>query len=456
MDISINHTNELEAIIRIGLTPEDYSKRIEDVLKQYQKTAQVPGFRPGKVPTGVIRKMYGKSVLAEELNKLLSESLGKYIYDNKLPVLGTPLPHQSEKEQVLVEGNSFEFNYEVGLAPQFKVEIPSGKVPYYLVKIDAEMVENDLNDLRRRYGKFSNPEVSEESSVLYGEFNELDAENLIKEGGNKTTTTISIEMIRDVQQRTPFLGLKAKDTVDFNPLDVLKNETEVAAMLKLQKDSPALHSSYRFTVMTVNKIEKADMNQELYDKVYGEGVVTTEEEFRSKIREGIASYFERESDRKLKKDLRMTMVESMNIPLPDEFLKKMLKANNKNESADFEHEYFHLADDLRWDLIQSRIAEANEIAVSEEEIRELARQTIRQQFAQYGYFDLDESKEKDIVERYLREDDRAEKLERAIRDQKVFDYLKKEVKLDMTELPYQDFVQKLNEQTQHELEHHHH
>jgi len=456
MDISINHTNELEAIIRIGLTPEDYSKRIEDVLKQYQKTAQVPGFRPGKVPTGVIRKMYGKSVLAEELNKLLSESLGKYIYDNKLPVLGTPLPHQSEKEQVLVEGNSFEFNYEVGLAPQFKVEIPSGKVPYYLVKIDAEMVENDLNDLRRRYGKFSNPEVSEESSVLYGEFNELDAENLIKEGGNKTTTTLSIEMIRDVQHRTPFLGLKAKDTVDFNPLEVLKNETEVAAMLKLQKDSPALHSPYRFTVMTVNKIEKADMNQELYDKVYGEGVVTTEEEFRSKIREGIASYFERESDRKLKKDLRMTMVESMNIPLPDEFLKKMLKANNKNESADFEHEYFHLADDLRWDLIQSRIAEANEIAVSEDEIRELARQTIRQQFAQYGYFDLDESKEKDIVERYLREDDRAEKLERAIRDQKVFDYLKKEVKLDMTELPYQDFVQKLNEQTQHELEHHHH
>ncbi|MBL0104882.1 MAG: hypothetical protein IPP51_14655 [Bacteroidetes bacterium] len=319
------------------------------------------------------------------------------------------------------------------------------------------MVEDDINDIRRRYGKFSNPESAEETSILYGEFNELDEAGALKEGGNKTTTTISIELITDVAKRKPFLGLKKGDVVDFNPMETFRSEAEISSMLRVDKDSPAMKSSYRFTVMTVNKVEKADLNQELFDKLFGEGIVTTEDDFRTKIREGIASYFEKESDKKFRKDIRNLFLEQIAVPLPDEFLKRMLKANQEKEMDDhtFDHEYYHLSEDLRWNLIQNKLAEANSIAVEREEVLEVSRQMIRQQFSQYGVPAPESEKLEELSNNYLQEENNAERVERIIRENKIFDVLKKEVKLDIHEMPYQDFVAKLNEQTQHETEHHH-
>ncbi len=459
MNITKENIDALNAVIKINITPDDYKERVNNVIKKYQKTANIPGFRAGMVPAGMIKKMYGKAVLVDELNNLLSETLGKYIFDNKIDVIGNPLPKKSEKEQVFEEGQDFEFLYEVGISPEFEVKFPKSKIPYYQAKIDEKMVENDISDLRRRYGKFSNPEVSDETNILYGEFNELDAEGNIKEEGNKTTTTLSIEMIKDVLDRKKFVGLKKGDTVDFNPLETLKNETEVSAMLRVAKDSPALQSNYRFTVMTINRVEKAEMNQEFFDKIYGEGVVKSEEEFKAKVREGIANYFGRESDRKLKKDLRMKMIEEMNVPLPDDFLKRMLKANqDKDKQLDehaFDHEYFHLAEDLRWNLINGKIAKTNSIEISDEEVTTVAKQVLYQQFANYGIADMDPSKLDDVAKRYLSEENNREKIERSILDQKVFDVVKPQLKLDVVELPYEELVQKLQEKTEHELEHHH-
>lgn len=457
MNITKQQLDDLNAVVKIELQPADYQERVSQVIRQYQKTASVPGFRPGKVPSGIIKKMYGKAVLVDELNKLLSESLGKYIYDSKLEVIGTPLPKKSEKEQPFEEGKEFEFLYELGIAPSFEVSMPETKVPYYRVKVDNKMAEDDIADILRRYGKFSNPEVSEETNILYGEFNELDEEGNLREGGNKTTTTLSIELVKDVQDRKQFLGLKKGDVVRFNPRKIFSNDTELTALLKSEKGSPSLDSDYQFTVMTINQVEKAEMNQELFDKVYGEGVVKSEDEFRAKIKEGIASYFERESDRKLKKDLRTVFLEELNIPLPDAFLKRMLKANQEKEMDEhtFEHEYYHVSEDLRWNLIQNKLSSANKIDVNEEEVKDLSRQVIRQQFAQYGYYEMEPERLEDIANRYLNEEGNYDKLERSIRENKVFDVLKKEVKLDIIELPYADFVTKLNEKTTHELEHHH-
>ncbi len=460
MNISKEQLDPLNAILKINITPEDYKPKVDVVIKKYQKTANVPGFRPGMVPTGVIKKMYGKAVLVEELNNLLSETLGKYIFDNKIDVIGNPLPKKSDAEQTFEDGQNFEFLYELGIAPDFEIKLPKSKIPYSLVKIDEKMVENDISDLRRRYGKFSNPETSDEKNILYGEFNELDAEGNIKEGGNQTTTTVSIEMIKDAEARKPFIGLKKEDTVNFNPLKTLKNETEVSAMLRVDKDSPALQSDYRFTVMTINQVEKAEMNQDFFDKIYGEGAVKSEEEFKEKVRSGIVTYFERESDRKLKKDLRQALLESMDIPLPDDFLKRMLKANQdkKEKVMDehaFEHEYHHVAEDLRLDLINSKIAKTNSLEISEEEVINVAKQVLRQQFTNYGVYDIEAAKLDDLVTRYLTEQNNREKIERSILDQKVFDFVKPQLKLDVEELPYEDFVKKLNEKTEHELEHHH-
>lgn len=458
MNITKQQVDDLNAVVKIELQPADYQDRVGQVIRQYQKTANVPGFRPGKVPAGIIKKMYGKAVLVDELNKLLSESLGKYIYDNKLEVIGTPLPKQGEKEQAFEEGNAFEFMYELGIAPSIEVNMPKKKVPYYLVKVDEKMAEDDISDIRRRYGKFSNPEISDETNILYGEFNELDETGNLKEGGHKTTTTLSIEMVNEVADRKPLIGLKKGDIVRINPGKILRSEAELSALLKLEKGSPSLESDYQFTVMTINQIEKAELNQELFDKVYGEGVVNSEEEFRAKIKEGIASYFEKESDRKLKKDLRNIFLEEMNIPLPDAFLKRMLKANQEKQmdEATFEHEYYHVSEDLRWNLIQNKLSAVHSVEVTEDEVKDLSRQVIRQQFAQYGYYEMEPERLEDISMRYLNEEGNYDKLERSIRENKVFDILKKEVKLDMIEMPYADFVAKLSEQTAHEKEHHHH
>lgn len=457
MNISKNQIDDLNAVISIELLPEDYQGRVNSVLRNYVKTAKVPGFRPGHVPIGMVKKMYGKAVLVEELNRILSEELGKYIYANKIEVLGSPLPRRSSEDLVFEDGRDFKFEYEVGLAPTFTVKTPSSKIPYYLVKIDDKMVEDDIADIRRRYGKFSNPEVSDETSIFYGEFNELDEEGQIKEGGNKTTTTLSNELITDASKRAKFIGLKKEDTVDFKPIDTFYGETEVSAMLRVDKTSPALRSAYRFTIMTVNKVEKAELNQELFDKLFGPGAVNSEDEFRAKIREGIASYFEKESDKKLRKDLKGLYLESNSFPLPDEFLKKMLKANQEKEVDEhtFEHDYFHISEDLRWNLVQEKIASANEVTVTAEEVNEVAKQMVIQQFSQYGVPAPEDEKLAELATSYLQSENNGERVERIIRDNKVFDVLKKEVKLDMIEMPYLEFVDKVNEKTQHEVEHHH-
>ena len=457
MQISQEQQSELLTVLKIRLQPEDYQNRVKDILKRYQKSAQIPGFRPGHVPAGLIKKQYGQPVLLDELNKLVSESISNYVFEQKLEVIGSPMPKNGLDQQTLEDGNTFEFSYEVGLAPKFSVQLPSGKIPYYLVKVDEKMINDDADDLRRRYGKFSNPEKSEENSILYGEFNELDEAGNVKEGGNKTTTTLSIERIPQANDRKPFIGLAKGDTIDFHPMTVIGNDTEVAAMLRLEKQSPAMQSNYRLTVMTISRIELADLNQEFLDKIYGEGNVTNEEEFRAKIREGILAYFERESDRKMRKDLRNELLNQNNLPLPDDFLKRMLKANAEKPMADseFDHQYYHLAEDLRWNLMVTKLATDQGFDVTEDELKELARGLVRQQFAQYGYYEIDDAKLEEVSERYLNEDGNRERLDRSIRENKVFAHLKGVVKLDMIELPYQEYVARLQEKTQHELEHHH-
>ncbi len=456
MNITKEQIDELNAVVKIELKPDDYQGRVNEVIKNYQRSVNVPGFRPGKVPVGVIKKMYGKAVLVEELNKMLSESLGKYIYENKLEVIGSPLPKKGETDQVFEDGASFEFIYELGMAPQFEVILPKDKIPYYLIQVDEKMMEDDIADIRRRYGKFSNPEISEAQHILYGEFVELDTEGQPKENGNKTTTSLSLEMIRDEEKRKPFVGLKKSDEVRFNPMNAVGTEAEVMAMLKLEKDAPALLSDYRFTVNTINQIDKAELNQELFDKLYGEGEVKTEEEFRAKIKESISKYFERESDRKLKKDLKDSLLTSISVPLPDEFLQRMLKANAEKQMEEdaFRHEYYHLSEDLRWNLIQNKVAAAHSLEVSEDEIKELARQVMRQEFAQYGYYDLEAERLEEMTTRYLQQEGTFDKLERSLKENKVFDQLKKDVNLNSIELPYAEFIEKLQEKTQHEQAHH--
>jgi len=311
--------------------------------------------------------------------------------------------------------------------------------------------------LRRQFGKYSNPETSEATHILYGEFEELDETGAVKEGGHKSTSTMALEMIKDPIDRSPFIGLKKDSVVIFNPKKVLENDAEVAAMLNL-KDSPAVNSDYRLTVKSINHLEKAAVDVELFNKVYGEGVVTIKEEFREKIRQAIASYFEVDSDRKLQKDLKHYLLQKVEIPLPDDFLKRMLKETSEKKDIseqEFEHQYFHEAENLRWSLIRDKVAKENNIAVEEAEIKNLAAASIRQQFSKYGVYDLTEERLDELMETHLKKDDSKDYYEKSILENKVFRDLKSKIKLEVEELPYDEFVKKLAEQTEHELVHHH-
>jgi trigger factor len=459
MNVTKKQENDLSAIIKIEVAPEDYTGRVDEVIRKYQRTAQIPGFRPGKVPIGMIRKQYGRSVLLDELNNITSNALYKYIADNKIDVIGNPLPAKSEKEVILEEGQAFELLFEIGIAPQVEVNLTTkDKLPFYLVKVDDKMVNDDVEDLRRRHGKFSSPEVSSETNVLYGDFAELDETGNVKPEGNNTTTTLSVEMMKSAD-KSKFIGLKKGDHVDFNPKKSFVTEAEVSALLKVEKNSPAMDSDYRFTVKTINQIDAAELNQELFDKVYGEGIIKSEEEFRTKIKEGIAAYFERESDRKLRKDLKNYMIEKLDIPLPDDFLKRMIRANMKPgeevSDSEFDHQYYHLAEDLRWDLIRNHVAKKNAVEVTPEEVTNLAAAMVRQQLAQYGMYEIGDDQLKQFTDDYLKKEGNADRLEKSIIDNKVFRLLKSQIKLDVHELPYADFTSKLMEKTHHEMEHHH-
>lgn len=451
MNITKKDTGHQTALITVNITPEDYTERYLKTLKGYARTASIPGFRKGMVPMGQIKKMYGKGVLADELNKILSDTIYKYIKDEKIDVLGSPLP-QDKEQQNFEEGNSFEFLYELGIAPSFDVNIDKkNKIPYFLVKIDDKMVEDDMNDLRRRYGKFSNPETSVESNILYGDFAELNADGSVKEDGNKTTTSLTIELMKDETERKKFVGVKKDDVINFHPMTAFGSDIEVSAMLKLKREDEALNSNYSFTVKTINQVDKAEMNQEFFDKIYGEGNVKSEDEFKAKIREGIASYFENNSDSLLRKAVKKSLLASNSIPLPDDFLKRMIKASSKKESElhDLDHQYLHQAEDLRWRLIVEKVAASNTIQVNQEDIENSAASMIRSQYMQYGMHDIEAEKLKEIVTNYLNENDNYERVGNAILEQRVFEILKKEVSLDIHELPYNDFVAKLNEKEEH-------
>lgn len=457
MNISKRQTGDLNAVITIELKPEDYQPKVDETIKSYRKSANIPGFRPGHVPAEIIRKKFGKEVLVEELNKILGRELVNYLTENKIDVLGSPLPIQSPDSLTLEEGKNFIFDYEIGIAPEINTQLVNSSIPYYVVKVDEKMVDDDINDLRRRYGKFSNPENAEDTSVLYGEYVELNENGEVKEDGNKTTTTLSIEMLRNDEEKKRFIGVKKEDTIRFTPMIAFTSEAEVSAALRVDKTSPALHSEYNFQVKTVNKIEKAEIDQELFDKALGEAAVASEEEFRTKIREGIASYFEKESDKKLQKDVKVKFLKECNIPLPEDFLKRMLKARQEKpvEDHDFDHEFHHVIEDLKWNLIVEKIALEQSINISEEEIEGIAGIMISQQFAQYGIAPPEKEKLDEMITSYLKKDDNFERMERSLRGQKVFDYLKNNLKLEKVEMTYADFTTKLQEKDQHELEHHH-
>lgn len=446
MDITQEKTGDLGAKLKVTITPADYSERIEKSLKEQAKKANLPGFRKGMVPVAHIKRMYGKSILVEEINNMLSETLNKYLTDNKVEILGQPLPVlDNEKDFKWDNTDEFEFEYELGLAPEFEINLSSkDKYTQYVVKADEKTLEERVKNIRRSYGKMTNPEVAEEGDVLYGEFVQLSPDGTVFEGGITNTASLRLDLVTDKKILKSLVGLKKDDVVTLDVQKALNGDAaQIAKILKIEDaDAAELKSNFQLTVKNVNRLEEADLNQEFFDKLFEPGTVTDEAGFREKIKAEVESMFVQDADRKLSNDMYTDLLEKVTMTLPDEFLKRWLKATNEKLSdEELEQGYDDFAKNLKWTLIENKIMSANDIKIEYADVFETAKQRLQAQFAMYSPAPMPEDQLAQYTTQFLKEKDNANRILDEVKAVKTFAHIKSVATIDEKEIDYDKFLE---------------
>lgn len=448
MNISQEKIDNLNAVVTINMNPEDYQPRVDKAIKDHAKKAKIPGFRPGMVPPAHIKKMYGKSILVDEVNNLLSDTLNKYLDEQKLEVLGQPLPKIDDKKEYNWDfSDTFEFNYEVGLAPEFTVDFSSkDKLTQYEIKVDDETLASRIKNIRRSYGKMTNPDVSADDDVLYAQLTQLSPDGSVFEDGIVNTTSIRLDQVIDEKIKKSLIGLKKDDELVFDIQKAYNNDApKVAALLGIEEAEAAdLKSNFRLTVKNVNRLEEGDLNQEFFDKLFGEGVVTDEAGFVAKITEELESMMVQDADRKLQNDIYTYALDKVKFDLPDDFLKRWLKATNENLSQeDLDGGYNDFAKNLKWTLIENKILKDNNIEIKYEEVFAAAKQSLAQQFAMYSPQPIGEEQLAQYAVQYLQNKENANKVFEEVKALKTLDHIKSVITLDKKEIKYNDFKEQV-------------
>ncbi len=441
MNITKHDIDSLNAEIIISVTPTDYESRVSEGIKKVQRQANMPGFRPGKVPSGLIKKQYGTQILVDEINKLLNESIYKYIEENKIEILGNPLP----KDQTSVDfanQKDFEFVYQLGLAPEFKVNLDSNNTfTYKTVKVDDELIDKYVKDVRRNYGQPLNPEVSGEKDVVFVDINELDETGVITAGGIYKSTSVSHERVKNETAKSKLLGLKRDDKVVINVNDLYETALDKSVSLGIDKEvAETTNCNLQLTVKNISRLEDAELNQELFDKVYGEGKITGVEEFRNKIREELGMMFSADSEKFLRTEVENNLTAKINLQLPDSFLKRWLAVANEKPvtEAEIEKDYPNYAKTMQWRLIENKIIKDNEIKVDGEEAKDEAKAFIRSEYARYGQNPTEDDLEK-ISKDILSKEKEAQRIFENIYSKKVLDLIKQKCTLNTIEVSYDEF-----------------
>jgi trigger factor len=448
MNITKENIDDLNAVLSVHIVKEDYEEKVNEVLVDYKKKANIKGFRPGKVPIGMIKKMYGLSAQVEEINKLVSEGINNYITEEKVDILGDPIPKLDNEEGIDFENQEeYTFNFEIGLAPPFEIKLTAkNKLPYYEIKIDKKIREDFLENYRRKFGDYSIGELIEEEDLLKGDVVKLDDSGEVFEGGIKAeNSTLSVSVIKDDKIKLSFIGKKLGDTIDFDINKAYPNDYEIAGILQMEKDFVGgVKGTFRVTINEINRFTPAEVNQELFDKVYGEGIIKSEDEFTAKLDEEISVNLKKESDYKALVDARMMVVDKTPFDLPEDFLKRWLINVNKDLSLeDIEKDFENFLQDLRWQLIRNKIAQEKEIKIEEEDLMAEARNFTRMQFQQYGmYYAADEQVDNFAKEMLKREED-YKKIADKVVEEKVVAEIKQMVKIDIKKLTADEFTELL-------------
>lgn len=444
MNIVRKDIDSSNATITISIEKADYSEKVEKTLRDYRKKANIPGFRPGMVPLGLLKKMYGKSILAEEINKILSDELYKYIQDNKINMLGEPLPNETDQKDIdFGTQEDFEFVFDIGLAPEFEVELnKKDKVKYYQITPSEEMINNQIKSYTGRYGKYVQEESVEEKDMVKGTLTEL-AEGKVKEGGIQVQDAVlTPAYMKDEASKALFAGAKVGDVITFNPKTAFENEAEISSLLKISKEEVAeVTADFQFTIEGITRYHEAEIDQELFDKVYGEGVVKSAEEFTEKIKANIQETLAQDSEYKFGIDAREVLVKKYDsLAFPDAFLKRWLLASNKNLTEEtLEADYPKMIADLKWQLIKDKIAKSNDIKVEKDDVEDFGRKIARSQFAQYGMIGMDDAILDNYVKDMLKKEETLKNIIDKVAENKVLDIIKNAVKVDTKEVSIEEF-----------------
>lgn len=444
MNIVRKDIDSNNATITISIEKADYSEKVEKTLRDYRKKANIPGFRPGMVPMGLLKKMYGKAILGEEINKILSDELYKYIHDNKVNMLGEPLPNDTEQKDIdFNTQEEFEFVFDLGLAPEFEVELnKKDKVKYYQITPGEEMINNQIKSYTGRFGKYIQEEVVEEKDMIKGELFELVDGKAHETGINVNDAVLTPSYMKDEATKALFVGAKKGDVITFNPKTAFENEAEIASLLKISKEAVGnVASDFQITIESITRYVEAEVNQELFDKVFGEGVITSEEAFIGKIKETLQENLLQDSEYKFGLDARDALVKKYeSLSFPDAFLKRWLLATSKNLTEEtLEADYPKMIADLKWQLIKDKIAKANELKVENEDVEAYGRKIARSQFAQYGMIGLDDSILDNYAKDLLKKEETLKNIIDKVAEDKVLAIVKDAVKLETKEVSIEEF-----------------
>ena len=445
MNISKENIDNLNAVLSITLEKEDYESRVTNVLNDYRKKLSLDGFRPGKVPFGLVKKMYHKPVLIEEIQKIISESLSKYLLEQKLNILGEPLPHKEDSDQIDWDNDvTFNFKFDLGLAPEIEVKVTAkDKYPLYSIKIDKALIDKYVENYRERLGDFESVDSPVEKDVLKAEVQQLDSNNEVLPGGVLVEeANLSIDLIKDDKIKKSVLASKKGDSLTIDLKKAYPSDAEIAGILKIEsKNVPNILGNFKVTIKDITRFKKAEINKELFEKVYGPDIVKSEEEFRNKIADDAKEHLKQDSEYRFRIDVKEILLDKIKISLPKEFLKRWLIAINEGKFTEeqVEKEFDSFEKDLKWQLIKDKIVEENKLEVTNDDINRVAKEVAQMQFSQYGMHNVPDEHLEQFAKRMLEKDeDRNNVRSRAV-ENKVIEFVKSTVKIDEREISSDKF-----------------
>ena len=453
MNISFENPDKINGVLKITIEKDDYQGEVDKTLKNYRKQANIPGFRQGQAPIGMIKRQFGMQVRMDVINKILGDKLNGYIIDNKIAMLGNPLPNEAQVEQDLEKDGPFEFIFDIAVAPEINIEINGNdEIDHYSIEVDDKLVDQQVDMFRSRAGHYDKVEEYDaaQNDMLKGDLRELDADGNAKEDGIVVEQAVLMpEYIKVEDQKSLFDGAKLGSVITFNPKKAYpESNAEIKSLLKISDEqAEGLTSDFTFLVTEISRFVKAEVNQELFDQVFGEGNVNDEADFRQKVAESIKTQFSNDEEFKFMLDIRKYAEDKVGeVAFPDELLKRVMKSNNQDKDDKFiEDNYAASIKELKWSLIKNELMEANELKVEKEDVVKVVKDIARMQFAQYGMSNVPEEYLDNYVDKIMKEEKNLESYIERASDIKLAAALKKVVKLNEKTVSLDEFNKIMSE-----------